>query len=73
MIVAELFSQGPRAAAVNIGVLVNWFANGVIGLTFPFLEVSSHSVSRLPTYHRRGDRHVRANMLTHQAYLVHTC
>lgn len=39
MIVAELFSQGPRAAAVAIGVLVNWSANFVVGLAFPPLQV----------------------------------
>ena len=45
---AELFSQGPRAAAVNIGVLVNWLANFVVGLSFPFLESSLETLVFLP-------------------------
>merc|ERR1719419_615937 len=38
MIVAEFFSQGPRPAAVSIGVLVNWLANFAVGLSFPPLQ-----------------------------------
>ncbi|XP_064610529.1 solute carrier family 2, facilitated glucose transporter member 1-like [Liolophura sinensis] len=34
-IVAELFAQGPRPAAVSLSVLVNWFANFTVGLGFP--------------------------------------
>ncbi|KAL5013340.1 hypothetical protein ScPMuIL_007610 [Solemya velum] len=36
--VAELFSQGPRTAAVSLSVLVNWFANFTVGLSYPNLE-----------------------------------
>ena len=36
---AELFTQGPRSAAVSVGVLVNWAANAVVGISYPFLEV----------------------------------
>ena len=35
MIVSELFSQGPRPAAVSLAVLVNWSANVVVGQGFP--------------------------------------
>lgn len=35
MIVAELFSQGPRSAAVSLAVLVNWSANVAVGQGFP--------------------------------------
>lgn len=35
LIVAELFSQGPRPAAVSLAVLVNWSANGAVGQGFP--------------------------------------
>ena len=35
MIVSELFSQGPRSAAVSLAVLVNWSANVLVGYTFP--------------------------------------
>jgi len=34
MITAELFSQGPRPAAMSIAVLVNWLANFLVGLFF---------------------------------------
>lgn len=35
MMVAELFSQGPRSAAVSLAVLVNWSANIAVGQGFP--------------------------------------
>jgi SP family facilitated glucose transporter-like MFS transporter 1 len=35
MIVAELFSQGPRPAAISLAVLVNWSANVAVGQGFP--------------------------------------
>ncbi|GBM55609.1 Glucose transporter type 1 [Araneus ventricosus] len=38
MITAELFSQGPRPAAMSITVSVNWFANFVVGLVFPIMQ-----------------------------------
>ncbi|GIX99207.1 glucose transporter type 1 [Caerostris darwini] len=38
MITAELFSQGPRSAAMSITVTVNWFANFVVGLIFPIMQ-----------------------------------
>ncbi|CAH1972618.1 unnamed protein product [Acanthoscelides obtectus] len=40
MITAELFSQGPRPAAMSIAVLVNWIANFVVGIGFPSMKVS---------------------------------
>ncbi|KAJ8915802.1 hypothetical protein NQ315_004614 [Exocentrus adspersus] len=40
MITAELFSQGPRPAAMSIAVLVNWMANFVVGIGFPSMMVS---------------------------------
>ncbi|KAJ8979666.1 hypothetical protein NQ317_006378 [Molorchus minor] len=41
MITAELFSQGPRPAAMSIAVLVNWIANFVVGIGFPHMKVST--------------------------------
>ncbi|PVD35462.1 hypothetical protein C0Q70_02425 [Pomacea canaliculata] len=46
--VAELFAQGPRTAAVSISVLVNWFANFIVGVIFPELESSLGVYSFLP-------------------------
>ena len=40
MITAELFTQGSRPAAMSVSVLVNWFTNFVVGLTFPLMKVS---------------------------------
>ncbi|XP_077998022.1 solute carrier family 2, facilitated glucose transporter member 1-like [Glandiceps talaboti] len=37
LIVAELFSQGPRPAAISVAFLVNWTANFLVGITFPAL------------------------------------
>ncbi|TNN81116.1 Solute carrier family 2, facilitated glucose transporter member 3 [Liparis tanakae] len=37
-IVAELFSQGPRPAAMAVSGFSNWTANFLVGLTFPKLE-----------------------------------
>lgn len=42
MIVGELFSQGPRSAAVSLAVLVNWSANVAVGQGFPPLFKVSH-------------------------------
>lgn len=39
LITAELFSQGPRPAAISIAVLVNWSTNFVVGLAFPLMQV----------------------------------
>lgn len=38
-IVAELFSQGPRPAAMTVSCFANWTANFLVGLGFPKLEV----------------------------------
>ena len=40
MITAELFSQGPRPAAMSIAVLVNWIANFGVGMGFMPMKVS---------------------------------
>lgn len=36
---AELFAQGPRPAAMAVGVLVNWSANFFVSLIFPSMQV----------------------------------
>lgn len=38
-IVAELFSQGPRPAAMALAGFCNWTSNFVVGLTFPYIQV----------------------------------
>ena len=39
MIVAELFTQGPRVSAMSISVLINWASNFVVGYVFPIMQV----------------------------------
>lgn len=48
MITAELFSQGPRPAAMSIAVLVNWFANFIVGLVFPHMQRWLENYTFLP-------------------------
>ncbi|KAL1457040.1 hypothetical protein WDU94_001716 [Cyamophila willieti] len=48
MITAELFSQGPRPAAMSIAVLVNWIANFVVGIGFPTLNTKFEEYTFLP-------------------------
>lgn len=38
-IVAELFSQGPRPAAMAVAGFSNWTANFIVGMTFQYVEV----------------------------------
>ena len=39
MITAELFSTGPRPAAMSIAVLVNWLSNFVVGISVPPMKL----------------------------------
>lgn len=48
MITAELFSQGPRPAAMSIAVLVNWTSNFMVGLGFPSLRNALDNYTFLP-------------------------
>lgn len=50
MITAELFSQGPRPAAMSVAVLVNWLANFFVGLTFLPLQVRNDGQYLLQNY-----------------------
>ncbi|OWF39797.1 glucose transporter type 1-like [Mizuhopecten yessoensis] len=48
LIVAELFSQGPRPAAMSLSVLVNWVANFGVGYAFPSMQEGLGNYSFLP-------------------------
>ncbi|KAH1010324.1 hypothetical protein HUJ05_004634 [Dendroctonus ponderosae] len=48
MITAELFSQGPRPAAMSIAVLVNWMANFLVGIVFPSMKTALDNYTFLP-------------------------
>lgn len=39
-IVAELFSQGPRPAAMAVSGFCNWSCNFIIGMCFQYIAVS---------------------------------
>lgn len=44
-IVAELFSQGPRPAAMAVAGCCNWTANFLVGMSFPKLVVREGPLS----------------------------
>ncbi|XP_048750699.2 glucose transporter type 1-like [Ostrea edulis] len=48
MIVAELFTQGPRVSAMSIAVLVNWVFNFAVGYFFPIMQKGLGNYSFLP-------------------------
>nr|CAD7456793.1 unnamed protein product [Timema tahoe] len=48
MITAELFSQGPRPAAMSIAVLINWIANFIVGIGFPTMKNALENYTFLP-------------------------
>ncbi|XP_065205177.1 glucose transporter type 1 isoform X3 [Planococcus citri] len=48
MITAELFSQGPRPAAMSISVLVNWTSNFIVGIGFPTMDAALGNYTFLP-------------------------
>ena len=43
MITAELFSQGPRPAAMSVAVLINWCANFIVAIGFPTMQVWNYN------------------------------
>lgn len=47
-IVAELFSQGPRPAAMAVAGCSNWTANFIIGMSFQYVAVSMPIPTTLP-------------------------
>jgi len=48
MITAELFSQGPRPAAMSIAVLINWCANFLVGIGFLTMQTTLENYTFLP-------------------------
>lgn len=46
--VAELFSQGPRSAAVSLSVLTNWLANFTVGISYPEIHAAIAEYSFFP-------------------------
>lgn len=50
-IVAELFSQGPRPAAIALAGCCNWTCNFIIAMFFPYLEVRVTWIFTIVQYH----------------------
>lgn len=48
-IVAELFSQGPRPAAMAVASFSNWTCNFLIGMGFQYVAVGGLLLSQSPT------------------------
>jgi len=48
MITAELFSQGPRPAAMSVAVLINWCANFLVAIGFPTMQTMLENYTFLP-------------------------
>ncbi|KAH9489042.1 Solute carrier 2, facilitated glucose transporter member 3 [Bulinus truncatus] len=46
--VAEMFAQSPRTAAVGVSVVVNWLCNFTVGIVFPVLQKAIETYSFLP-------------------------
>lgn len=59
-IVAELFSQGPRPAAMAVAGFSNWTCNFIIGMGFQYVAVSPLPHSNLPPHWPEG-----SSQLTH--------
>ena len=57
--VAELFLQEARPVAVTIATIVNWLANFVVELAFPYILVSLYNITH--TY------------IVHSHTMIHTC
>ena len=69
MITAELFSQGPRPAAMSVAVLINWCANFLVAIGFPTMQVRNRLIKpkkifiswRIGTYFLRLNIHLFTN------------
>ncbi|GFS04366.1 solute carrier family 2, facilitated glucose transporter member 1 [Elysia marginata] len=46
--VAEMFAQGPRTAAVSVSVVVNWLCNFLVGICYPILQKAITTYSFMP-------------------------
>lgn len=66
-IVAELFSQGPRPAAMAVAGFSNWTCNFIVGMGFQYVAVGSLPSAQPPMVSsRRGGRSALVPLLTGQ-------
>lgn len=50
-IVAELFSQGPRPAAIAVAGFCNWACNFIVGMCFQYIAVRNLSTAQINGWH----------------------
>lgn len=67
-IVAELFSQGPRPAAIALAGCCNWTSNFIVGMFFPYIEVR---IRLLSTLHCAFLNHMHTAHYLQQGYKDH--
>lgn len=70
--VAELFSQGPRPAAMAVAGFSNWTANFIIGMCFQYVAVSYFLPSIDVVNVRRNDGDPTDDFLLHSSVAFST-
>lgn len=65
-IVAELFSQGPRPAAMAVAGFSNWTCNFIIGMGFQYVAVGPLPPPHLPHHQPEEGNASLAQMLSTQ-------
>lgn len=60
-IVAELFGQGPRPAAIAVAGFCNWTANFLVGLCFQYVEVKTDPIQ--PSDRNKHDKSLKISFL----------
>ncbi|OBS78815.1 hypothetical protein A6R68_18805 [Neotoma lepida] len=53
-IVAELFSQGPRPAAIAVAGFSNWTSNFIVGMCFQYVETKGRTFDEIASGFRQG-------------------
>ena len=66
-IVAELFSQGPRPAAMAVAGFSNWTCNFIIGMGFQYVAVGALPPPPSPTPSARGGQRITSPDAFHSA------
>ena len=66
-IVAELFSQGPRPAAMAVAGFSNWTCNFIIGMGFQYVAVGPLPLPPSPTPSARGGQRITGPDAFHSA------
>jgi hypothetical protein len=66
-IVAELFSQGPRPAAMAVAGFCNWTCNFIVGMGFQYVAVGPPLLPQSPTLgEARGGQSIASPLISSQ-------